>query len=157
MKTHRLITVCATLAVLVAAGVLVGPVIRAAGHMTKEQLWLLAKWKSPRSAGRIDQNPEDYVQEVTAFALGCKSERGRIEALTLLDGVLWPTASVVLHLFHPERYPIGVYTLPKSLDEKVARLHLAKIGVKLDVLTRKQAQYLGVSAEGPFKPEHYRY
>jgi len=58
---------------------------------------------------------------------------------------------------HPERYPIGVYTLPKLLDENVARLHLAKLGVKLDVLNRKQAQYLGVSANGPYKPEHYRY
>jgi hypothetical protein len=82
------------------------PVVQAAGHMTKEQLRLLAKWKSPRSAGRIDRNKEEYVQEVTAFALGCNSERGRIEALTLLDGVLWPTASVVFHLFHRERYPI---------------------------------------------------
>jgi adenosylhomocysteinase len=58
---------------------------------------------------------------------------------------------------HPERYPIGVYTLPKLLDEKVARLHLDKLGVKLDVLSRKQARYLGVASSGPYKPEHYRY
>jgi adenosylhomocysteinase len=57
----------------------------------------------------------------------------------------------------PERYPLGVHTLPKLLDEKVARLHLDKLGVKLDVLNRKQAKYLGVSAEGPYKPVHYRY
>jgi adenosylhomocysteinase len=50
-----------------------------------------------------------------------------------------------------------VYVLPKKLDEKVARLHLKKVGVKLTTLTRAQADYLGVSAEGPFKPDHYRY
>jgi adenosylhomocysteinase len=50
-----------------------------------------------------------------------------------------------------------VYVLPKHLDEKVARLHLAKIGVELDVLSDVQANYLGISKEGPFKPELYRY
>jgi adenosylhomocysteinase len=58
---------------------------------------------------------------------------------------------------NPGKYPVGVYTLPKILDEEVARLHLEKIGVKLDVLTTKQAKYLGISKNGPFKPEHYRY
>jgi adenosylhomocysteinase len=47
--------------------------------------------------------------------------------------------------------------LPKHLDEKVARLHLDKLGVKLTTLSDKQAAYIGVSAEGPFKPDHYRY
>ena len=56
-----------------------------------------------------------------------------------------------------EEYPAGVYMLPKKLDEEVARLHLAKIGVKLDKLTKKQADYIGVSVNGPFKPDHYRY
>ena len=54
-------------------------------------------------------------------------------------------------------YPIGVYTLPKLLDEEVARLHLEKLGVRLDSLNRRQASYLGVPQKGPFKPEHYRY
>ena len=55
------------------------------------------------------------------------------------------------------QYPIGVYTLPKLLDEEVARLHLKKLGVSLDGLSRRQAAYLGVPQHGPFKPEHYRY
>jgi adenosylhomocysteinase len=55
------------------------------------------------------------------------------------------------------KYEKKVYTLPKRLDEKVAALHLPKLGVKLTKLTREQAEYLGVSVEGPFKPEHYRY
>ena len=56
-----------------------------------------------------------------------------------------------------DAYKVGVYTLPKKLDEEVARLHLEKIGVKLTTLTPKQADYLGVPVEGPRKPDHYRY
>jgi adenosylhomocysteinase len=56
-----------------------------------------------------------------------------------------------------DAYKAGVYTLPKRLDEEVARLHLEKIGVKLTTLTPKQAEYLGVPPEGPYKPDHYRY
>jgi adenosylhomocysteinase len=56
-----------------------------------------------------------------------------------------------------DSYKPGVYTLPKKLDEEVARLHLEKIGVKLTTLTQKQADYLGVSVEGPYKADHYRY
>ena len=56
-----------------------------------------------------------------------------------------------------DTYKVGVYRLPKHLDEEVARLHLEKIGAKLTVLTQKQADYLGVPVEGPYKPEHYRY
>ncbi len=54
-------------------------------------------------------------------------------------------------------YEVGVYRLPKHLDEEVARLHLDHLGVKLTRLTPKQAEYLGVPVEGPYKPEHYRY
>ena len=56
-----------------------------------------------------------------------------------------------------EKYENQVYVLPKQLDEKVARLHLGKLGVKLTELTPQQAEYMSVSAEGPFKPSHYRY
>ena len=55
------------------------------------------------------------------------------------------------------KYENNVYTLPKHLDEKVARLHLAKIGVELETLSKDQADYIGVQVEGPFKPEYYRY
>jgi adenosylhomocysteinase len=58
---------------------------------------------------------------------------------------------------NPGKYERKVYTLPKQLDEKVARLHLAKIGVKLSRLNEKQATYIGVPADGPFKADHYRY
>ncbi|OPL18249.1 MAG: adenosylhomocysteinase [Candidatus Aegiribacteria sp. MLS_C] len=56
-----------------------------------------------------------------------------------------------------ERPAVGVYMLPKMLDEEVARLHLGKLGVKLTRLTKEQADYIGVDVDGPFKPEHYRY
>ncbi len=56
-----------------------------------------------------------------------------------------------------EKYPLGVYVLPKKLDEKVAEMHISKLGVKLDKLNRKQAAYLGIPKDGPFKPDYYRY
>ncbi len=58
---------------------------------------------------------------------------------------------------HSERYSLGVHTLPKVLDEEVARLHLAKVGAQLTKLNPEQAEYIGVPVEGPYKPEHYRY
>ncbi len=58
---------------------------------------------------------------------------------------------------HADRYENKVYTLPKNLDEKVARLHLAKIGVELEELSQKQSDYIGVKKEGPYKAEYYRY
>ena len=65
-------------------------------------------------------------------------------------------AQIELYL-RPEQYPLGVYVLPKVLDEKVARLHLAALGVELTELTEAQAAYLGVPVEGPYKLGHYRY
>ena len=56
-----------------------------------------------------------------------------------------------------DKHPVGVTTLPKKLDEEVARLHLAHLGAKLSTLSKKQADYIGVPVEGPYKPEHYRY
>ncbi|HYN46193.1 MAG TPA: adenosylhomocysteinase, partial [Allosphingosinicella sp.] len=65
-------------------------------------------------------------------------------------------AQIELHT-NNTKYEKKVYVLPKHLDEKVARLHLDKLGVKLTKLTDKQANYIGVPVEGPFKPDHYRY
>jgi adenosylhomocysteinase len=56
-----------------------------------------------------------------------------------------------------EKFTLGVHTLPKKLDEKVAQFHLGKLGVELTKLSKEQADYLGVPVEGPFKPDHYRY
>lgn len=56
-----------------------------------------------------------------------------------------------------KKYEIGVYRLPKDLDEEVARLHLDQLGVKLTKLTKDQSDYIGIPAAGPYKPDHYRY
>jgi adenosylhomocysteinase len=58
---------------------------------------------------------------------------------------------------NPDQYPVDVYVLPKKLDEEVARLHLARIGAHLTTLTEEQADYIGVTVDGPYKPEYYRY
>ena len=130
--------------------------VETAGHLTKTQLQLLAKWKSPRSAGRIENNTEGYIREITSFALSTSDERARIEALTLLDGVLWPTASVVLHLFHDQKYPILDYRALWSVSTEVptqysfqlwgeyvhfCRTVATKSGVSMRVLDRALWQY----------------
>ncbi|MGA7492166.1 MAG: hypothetical protein WB930_11440 [Syntrophobacteraceae bacterium] len=74
--------------------------------MNKDELRLIARWKAPRAAGHMEKNSEEYVREITAFSFSAKTERARIEVLTNLDGVRWPTASVILHFFHKEPYPI---------------------------------------------------
>ena len=76
------------------------------GHLTLAELLKICRWKSPRSAGHVKRNTEAYVDEITRFALNTENERARIESLTLLDGVSWPTASVILHLGHSSPYPI---------------------------------------------------
>jgi adenosylhomocysteinase len=58
---------------------------------------------------------------------------------------------------NPKNYTNQVYVLPKHLDEKVAKLHLAKLGVSLTELTPEQSEYLGIAKQGPYKPDHYRY
>ena len=58
---------------------------------------------------------------------------------------------------HHDEYPLGVHVLPKHLDEKVARLHLDALGVRLTELSKQQAEYMGLDVAGPFKPDHYRY
>lgn len=78
----------------------------ARGWFTRDEFLLLGDWKSPRARKRRIRNDAEFVRDVTGTALTTPSERLRIEVLTLLDGVDWPTASVILHLAHRERYPI---------------------------------------------------
>ena len=77
---------------------------------------------------------------------------------TIAQMALWANATHGKDVMTGMTFAPGkVYVLPKKLDEKVARLHLAKVGVKLTVLTKVQAEYLGVPTDGPYKPDHYRY
>jgi adenosylhomocysteinase len=77
---------------------------------------------------------------------------------TMAQLALWANATKGKDEMTGMKFEAGqVYVLPKKLDEKVARLHLAKVGVKLTKLSKEQADYLGIPTDGPFKPDHYRY
>lgn len=78
-------------------------------YLTKEELRKVARWKASRSAGHIEGNEEDDVEEITRLSLGAKSERMRVGGLLALSGVGWPTASVILHFFHKDPYPVLDY------------------------------------------------
>jgi hypothetical protein len=75
-------------------------------QMRLQDLYAVCDWKAPRAAGHARKNKSGEVQEITACALGARSERIRIEALQVLHGVNYPTASVILHFFHRDVYPI---------------------------------------------------
>ncbi len=89
------------------------------GHLTKDELATITYWKAPRSSGHARKNSEDYVAEITRFAFHTNCERARIETLTALDGVSWPTASVILHFFHQDPYPILDYRALWSVSLEV--------------------------------------
>ena len=93
--------------------------ILARGNLTKNDLQRVAKWKAPRSAGHVRKNSEEYVKAVTSLAFQTDDERLRIESLTLLDGVGWPSASVILHFYHSDRYPILDFRALWSLSLEV--------------------------------------
>lgn len=82
------------------------PMIIKRGCLLKNELITLAFWKAPRIAGKVQKNSEEFVNEITRLSLQPQSERARIEILTILDGVSWPMASVILHFFHRDPYPI---------------------------------------------------
>jgi len=95
-----------------------GPAFRQRGYLTKDDLVLLTRWKSPRSLPRVEQNADCFVKEVTTISLSeDTSEELRIKILTILDGVQWSIASVVLHFAFPDQYPILDYRAIWSLQE----------------------------------------
>ena len=104
-------------------------------HVPEREQHLHARGRAPGES-RLRDRPPSFVM----------SNSFSNQTLAQLD--LWK---------NKDTYKVGVYTLPKKLDEEVARLHLEKIGVKLTTLTKQQADYLGVPVEGPYKPDHYRY
>jgi hypothetical protein len=84
----------------------IGARARRRGYLRKRDLLALARWKTPRSRPRVEANSESTVRSVTRRAFAAEDERGRIELLTRLDGVGWPTASVILHFCHADPYPV---------------------------------------------------
>ncbi len=97
------------------------PRIRQSRRLTKDQLFDICRWKAIRSAGNALRNDPAYVKRITALSFSTSNDRARIEPLTLLDGVGWPTASVILHFFHKGRYPILDYRALWSLRAKPPR------------------------------------
>lgn len=85
---------------------IVGPAAEDRGWFGREEFLEVCYWKTPRSSRRCELNAPDFIREVTSVALSTENERLRIEVLTLLHGVSWPTASVLLHFAHRDRYPI---------------------------------------------------
>jgi hypothetical protein len=84
----------------------IGPKAKSRGYFTKDEFQTLCRWKTQRSKSRVDSNPAGFIEEATRIALSTQYEELRIGVLTLLHGVLWPTASVVLHFAHKDPYPI---------------------------------------------------
>ena len=109
------------------------------GYLDKGQLQMVARWKAPRSAGHVTKNSDAFVKEVSEFALQSSDERVRIEALTLLDGVQWPTASVILHLFHTDPYPILDFRALWSVRLEVPKQYIFSFWWPYVEFTRKVA------------------
>jgi hypothetical protein len=134
----------------------IAPAARRQGFLTRDQFLAIADWKTARSRSRCRKNDPEYVKEVTGAALNSKNERFKIETLRLLDGVEWPTASVILHFCDKGQYPIidfralwslGV-TAPPAIDFPVwmeytgfLRGVSAAAGVSMRTLDRALWQY----------------
>ncbi len=84
----------------------IGKSAKARGHLTRPEFLALTHWKSPRTRPNCERNPVALIRDVTAVALTTRNEQLAIEILTLLKGVSWPTASVILHFCSSRRYPI---------------------------------------------------
>jgi adenosylhomocysteinase len=131
------------------------------GHFDNEiQVDKLAKYEWIEIKPQVDQIVFPDGHRITLLAkgrlvnLGCATGHPSF----VMSNSFTNQVLAQIELFtKPEEYPIGVYVLPKHLDEEVARLHLDKIGVKLTQLRPDQAEYIGVTVEGPFKTDHYRY
>jgi hypothetical protein len=97
----------------------IGPSVQQRAYYTRDEFLTVARWKSPRNVKRYAQNDEEFIRAVTQTALAARSERLRIEVLTLLDGVNWPTASVLLHFGRKDEYPILDFRALWSLNVDV--------------------------------------
>ncbi len=112
------------------------------------------EWVFPPSAARPQGHSVIILAEGRLLNLGCATGHPSfVMSASFSNQVL---AQIELHTNHAA-YEKKVYTLPKKLDEEVARLHLEKLGARLTKLSQEQARYIGVAVEGPYKPDHYRY
>ena len=123
----------------------IAPAVQSRGYFTKEDFLTLCRWKTRRTQRRCAENEEAFINEVTRTALTSSNERLRIEVLTLLSGVGWPTASVILHFGFKDRYPIIDFRALWSLGiEKIPPLNFALCSSYTNYC-RKLARKSGVS------------
>ena len=95
--------------------------VKERGFLTRRAFLTACRWKTARSQSRCRENSSEFICAVTKCALGTPAEQLRIEVLTLLNGVSWPTASVILHFFHSDPYPIMDVRALWSLKNKVPK------------------------------------
>ncbi len=119
--------------------------VQSASLLTKDQLRLVARWKSPRSAANIEKNTDMFIREISGLTFHAEDERARIEPLTLLDGVRWPTASVILHMFHTDPYPILDFRALWSVGVDVPSEYTMDLWTPYTAFCRKVAKRAGVS------------
>jgi hypothetical protein len=135
----------------------VNPTVQQRGYYTKPELTAICYWKTPRTRSRVMRNSDTAVKELSRLALSTSEESLRIQSLTLLNGVGWPSASVLLHFGHKDRYPIldyralwalgldsppAVYTFDFWWEYVLFCRDLAeKAGVSMRVLDRALWQY----------------
>ncbi|MDO8527172.1 MAG: adenosylhomocysteinase [Deltaproteobacteria bacterium] len=140
-----------------------GAIVCNIGHFDVEidMAWLEKNSKSDEIKPQVDHHTLSNGRKILVLAkgrlvnLGCATGHPSfVMSNSFTNQVM---AQMELHTNREKYKKIGVYRLPKELDEKVAALHLGKVGAKLTTLTDKQSKYLGMSKTGPFKPEHYRY
>jgi hypothetical protein len=123
----------------------IAPKVREQGHYTRDELITVCRWKTPRSKPRVAENNEEFVCEVTQTALSTSNEKLRIEVLTLLSGVSWPTASVLLHYGYDNLYPILDYRALWSLSTEVPMYYDFPFWWEYTVFCRNLAREVGVS------------
>ncbi len=121
------------------------PQVKQRGFLERDEFLEVCRWKSPRSQPRCRLNSGSFVREVTTIALSTPEERLRIEVLTLLTGVSWPTASVVLHLFHAEPYPILDFRALWSLGKDVPKQYDFQFWQKYVAFCRSLARKAALS------------
>ena len=95
------------------------PRVLANGYLTKRDFLLITDWKTPRTRSRCLDNSNEFVKEITSISLGSNNERLKIEILTLLNGVSWPTASTILHFSTNFKYPILDFRALWSVNNQV--------------------------------------
>jgi len=132
------------------------------GHFDNEidVAWLKANAERDTIKPQVDLFKLESGKEIILLAEGRLMNLGNATghpSFVMSNSFANQTLAQIALWSRPDDFELDVHVLPKDLDEKVARLHLEKIGVELEELTEEQAEYIDVPKEGPYKPEHYRY